>query len=331
MRRVVAPLAAALLASVALTACGGSGAEPGASKEATLVLDFQPNAVHTGIYTALRRDLYKNAGINLRIQEPSSSTDAPKLLEASRAQFAILDIHDLGLAAEKGFDLVGVMPIVQRPLASVLALPSVTRPRDLEGKRIGVTGLPSDNAVLDSVVAADGGDPSKLDRVTIGFSAVSALAAGKVDAATGFWNDEGVVLRRRGIPIREFRVDDYGAPRYPELVVVTTRALIDRDPRLVGGIVGATRLGYVHVEANPGDGLGALLAAVPGLDRSETAAQLRALLPALGLVGLLDPSILRAWARWDVEHGVLKTRPRVSDLFDTRFTRAYSTSEAFRG
>src|SRR5207247_2136544 len=51
MRRV-----AALLAAVALTAlvgCGGGGAEPGASKEATLVLDFQPNAVHSGIYAAL--------------------------------------------------------------------------------------------------------------------------------------------------------------------------------------------------------------------------------------------------------------------------------------
>jgi ABC-type nitrate/sulfonate/bicarbonate transport system substrate-binding protein len=43
--KVVASLAA-VLAIVALGACGGDGAEPGASDEATLVLDFQPNAVH---------------------------------------------------------------------------------------------------------------------------------------------------------------------------------------------------------------------------------------------------------------------------------------------
>ena len=51
MNRVVA-LLAAVLASAGLAACGG-GAEPGAPRGATLVLDFQPNAVHAGIYAAL--------------------------------------------------------------------------------------------------------------------------------------------------------------------------------------------------------------------------------------------------------------------------------------
>ena len=119
MKRVAALLATALVAT-SLVACGG-GAEPGAPERATLVLDFQPNAVHTGIYTALQEGLYHRAGIDLNVQQPSASTDAPKLLEAGRAQFAILDIHDLAIARERGFDLVGVMPIVQRPLASVIA------------------------------------------------------------------------------------------------------------------------------------------------------------------------------------------------------------------
>ena len=57
---------------------------------------------------------------------------------------------------------------------------------------MGVTGLPSDDAVLDSVLEADGADPDAVDRVTIGFNAVAALAAGRVDAATAFWNAEGL-------------------------------------------------------------------------------------------------------------------------------------------
>src|SRR5919198_5570158 len=129
MKRVVALLAAAL-AATALAACGGGGAEPGAPKRATLVLDFQPNAVHTGIYAALKEGFYRDAGVDLTVQQPSASTDAPKLLEAGRAQLAILDIHDLAIAREHGFDVVGVMPIVQRPLASVIASGSIRRPRD---------------------------------------------------------------------------------------------------------------------------------------------------------------------------------------------------------
>jgi putative hydroxymethylpyrimidine transport system substrate-binding protein len=324
MKRVAAPLAAALLAAAAtlfVAACGGSGAEPGASNEATtatLVLDFQPNPVHTGIYRAHRQQYYADKGINLTVREPSASTDAPKLLEADRAQFAIMDIHDLGIAVEKGFDLVGVMPIVQRPLASVLAGPSVARPRDLEGKTVGVTGLPSDDAVLDSVVAADGGDPSKVDRVTIGFNAVAALAAGKVDAATGFWNAEGVTLERHGVPIHEFRVDDYGAPKYPELVLTATHKLVDSDPKLVGDVVAATTHGYQDVVDQPRIALEDFFSEVQPVDLPEQHAEFLALTKAdsFSPPGEFNSAALDDWARWDVEHGVLTEPPNVGQTFD---------------
>src|SRR6478609_4974560 len=270
MRRVAALLAAALLAAGG-TGCGGGGAEPGAPSGATLVLDFTPNAAHSGIYAAQRQGYYRDAGVDLTIHEPSESTDAPKLLEAGRADFAILDIHDLGIANERGLGLVGVMPIVQRPLASVLARGDgpVRRPRELEGHTVGVTGLPSDEAVVDSEVSADGGDPAGVHRVTIGFNAVSALAAGKVDAATGFWNAEAVELRRRGVPIRVFKVNEYGAPPYPELVLTASRQTLEDDPGLVDAVVEATTRGYGFAAAHPARALDDLLGSVNGLDRGE--------------------------------------------------------------
>ena len=208
--RTAAALLAALAASAALAACGG-GAEPGASKEASLVLDFTPNAVHVGIYAALHEGLYRRAGVDLAVRPPSSSADAPKLLAAGRTDFAILDIHDLAIARRRGLPLVGVAPIVDRPLASVIARRPIGSPADLAGKTVGVTGVPSDNSVLDTVLRAGGLAPSAVHRVTIGFGAVPALAAGRVDAATAFWNDEGVALRRRGVPVRIFRIDALGA------------------------------------------------------------------------------------------------------------------------
>src|SRR5215203_1689867 len=205
-------LLAAVLALAGVAGCGESGAEPGVPKGATLVLDFTPNAVHSGIYAALARGYFEDEGVDLKVQAPGESSDAPKLLGAGRVEFAILDIHDLGIARERGIDLVGVAPIVQRPLAAVLARGDgpVRRPRDLQGHRVGVTGLPSDEAVVDSEVEADGGDPQQVEKVTIGFNAISSLAANKVDAATGFWNAEGVALQRQGVPIRIFKVDRFG-------------------------------------------------------------------------------------------------------------------------
>lgn len=305
MRRVAALLAAALLLSGA-AGCGGGGAEPGAPQGATLVLDFVPNAVHTGIYTALRQGYYRDAGIDLTVRQPGESTDAPKLLEAGRADFAILDIHDLGIARERGLELVGVMPIVQRPLAAVIAAGDgpVRRPRELDGHSVGVTGLPSDEAVVDSEVAADGGDPARVHRVTIGFNAVSSLAAGKVDAATGFWNAEGVELRRRGVPVRVFKVNRYGAPPYPELILTTSRRTLERHPGLVERMVAATTRGYRFAAEHPAQALDDLLASVPSLDRGDQAAQLRVLRPDLRPAPF-DPAVLQAWAKWDFEHGLL--------------------------
>lgn len=316
MRRAVALLAAALLL-VGVAGCGGSGAEPGVPKGATVVLDFVPNAVHTGIYAGQAQGLYEKAGVDLHIQVPGESTDAPKLLAAGRTQFAILDITDLGIAVEKGLDLVGLMPIVQEPLAAVLARKDgpVKRPRDMDGHTVGVTGLPSDTAVVESAVAADGGDPKGVDEVTIGFNSVASLAAGKVDAATGFWNDEAVEAKRQGIPLRVFKVDEYGAPKYPELILTTTRKELQSDPAVVRAMVQATTEGYEFTEKNPSKALDDLIDANPSLEKDDTEAQLNVLLPALHP----DPfkeSVLKEWSAWATSHGLLPKPLDVSKAFD---------------
>jgi NitT/TauT family transport system substrate-binding protein/putative hydroxymethylpyrimidine transport system substrate-binding protein len=314
-------LVAALLAAASLFAgiagCGGSGAEPGAPSGASLVLDFTPNAVHSGIYAARHEGFYRDEGVDLTIRQPGESTDAPKLLAAGRADFAILDIHDLGIARERGIDLVGTMPLVQRPLAAVIAHGGrgIARPKHLEGRTVGVTGLPSDEAVVDSEVSADGGDPAKVKRVTIGFNAISALAAGKVDAATGFWNAEGVALRRQGVPVRIFKVNEYGAPPYPELVLVASRETLKSDPKLVESVLAATTRGYELTVHDPERALDDLLAEVPSLDRGEQQAQLDALLPDLDPKPF-DPAVLRAWAGWDLEHGLLERPLDVGAAFE---------------
>ncbi len=316
MRRAVALLAAALLLA-GIAGCGGGGAEPGAPRGASLVLDFTPNAVHSGIYAARAEGFYADAGVELKIHQPGESTDAPKLLAAGRTDFAILDIHDLGIARERGFDLVGLMPIVQRPLASVLARgdQGIRSPRDLEGRAVGVTGLPSDEAVVDSEVSAAGGDPAAVDEVTIGFNAVTSLAAGRVAAATGFWNAEGVALRRLGVPLRIFKVDRYGAPPYPELVLATSAKTLAAEPDLVDAMVTATRRGYAFTESHPERALADLLAADPALERADQAAQLRVLLPVLHPAPF-QPRVLRAWAAWDLEHGLLERKLDVNAAFD---------------
>ncbi|HSI81643.1 MAG TPA: ABC transporter substrate-binding protein [Solirubrobacterales bacterium] len=312
MRSLAALLAAILAAGIA--GCGG-GAEPGASREATLVLDFQPNAVHAGIYSALRHGDYEAAGVSLEIREPTESTDAPRLLEVGGAELAILTAGDLGVALERGLALRPVAEIVREPLGAVIAADrrEIAEPRDLEGARVGVTGLPSDDAVLDAVLEAGGGDPAAVERVQIGFESVAALAAGRLDAATGFWSAEGVALRRLGVPTREFRVSDHGGS-YPELLLVAAQR---GDRELAAAVVEATERGYRRLREDPERALDDLLASVPGLDRAEQQAQLEALLAAGAFGERIRRPNLDGWLEFAARHGIVDTeavRERLSEV-----------------
>jgi ABC-type nitrate/sulfonate/bicarbonate transport system substrate-binding protein len=310
-----------LLLLVALAGCGAATGADRPNETATLLLDFTPNAVHAGIYVASARGFDTAEGVQLQIRKPGASTDALKLLEGGRADMAILDIHDLGLARAKGRDLVGVMALVQRPLAAVLAQPGIRSPKDLEGKRAGVTGLPSDSAVLRSVVEGAGGDAKRVRETTIGFEAVKALLARRVAAATAFWDVEGVALKAKRPAIREFRVDDYGAPAYPELVLTVTRRTLQEKPEVIRATIRALQRGYGDVQDDPESAVSTMVKREPDLDSAALAAQLDAVAPEFTAgaeeFGQLRPPVLKAWAAWDLKFGILHKPLDVRRAFDT--------------
>jgi putative hydroxymethylpyrimidine transport system substrate-binding protein len=298
-------------AAVALAGCGSS--EPARPvRTVTLVLDFTPNGAHAGIYEAAA---HPGHGVRLRVRQPTSTSDSLKLLSVGRADLAVADIHDLGLARERGADLVGVGALVQRPLASVIAAPGVARPRDLEGQRVGVTGVPSDEAVLRSIVRGDGGDPARVRRITIGFNAVSSLIARKVAGATAFWNVEGVTLRRRGFRSHEFRVDAFGAPRYPELVLVARRETVRRDPELIRSALALLADG-TRAAARDHAGAARLIAPAAQADVSLIRAEVDAIAPALSPPIRLDRRAIAGWAAFDARFGILKRAPDPAQAFD---------------
>jgi putative hydroxymethylpyrimidine transport system substrate-binding protein len=304
---------APLIATLVLAACGGSGGDS-ASQRATIAIDFTPNAVHAPIYAAKREGFDRAHGIKLAIRGPGGSPDSLKLLLTGKADVAVLDIHDLGLAREKGADVVGIGALVNRPLAAIICAPDVTRPRDLEGKRVGVSGLPSDPAVLRPVMQADGGDFSKLKLITIGFNAVPNLIAHKVAGVPAFWNVEGVLLQRRGFRPRIFKLDDYGAPHYPEVVLVTKRSTLEKKPELIKGMTDAIADGSRAVLDDPGPAIDDVARAADA-DRGLIAAQMAALKPIVDPTLKLDRGVLEQWAAFDARFGILRRRPDVDRTF----------------
>jgi len=321
---------AALLATAALVAVAGCGDDEAATSTptagtvasggvalpattgVTLVLDFLPGGVHAGIYTALEKGYYEQNNIDLKIIQPTSTADTLKLIDAGKADVGIADGIDVATQISDGRDAQAIGAVVQRPLGGLITLTSagITDPRQLEGKTVGVTGVPSDNAILKTVVSSAGGDPSKVKVVTIGFNGVQNLESEKVDAFTGFWPADGVQVEVDGHPVTSFKLDEHGGPAYPGLVFFSTRKRIAADGPVMAAFMDATVRGYQDAISDPPAALEALLSQVPALDRKVMQAQLDAYVPlfAAGGVayGTMDPAVLQSLSDFLVENGLIK-------------------------
>ena len=104
-------------------------------------------------------------------------------------------------------------------------------------------------------------------------------------------------------------MDDYGAPRYPELVLAVTRETLDERADLVDAC--SPRCGRARAEAlaRPRRAPWKSSCAASGADEPLVRAQLEAVAPALRPPMRLDREALEGWARFDARFGILSGRP----------------------
>jgi NitT/TauT family transport system substrate-binding protein/putative hydroxymethylpyrimidine transport system substrate-binding protein len=298
-----------------LSGCGSSSGSASGGPIA-LALDFTPNPAHGPIYVAVNRGYDRRLGVRISILVPGSGPDTLDLLTSHRADIGVLDIDDLALARLRHVDVVGIAALVQRPLSAIIAQPWVKRPRDLDGKRVGVSGLPSDPAFMRALIDDDGGNWTTVKPVVIGFNAVAQMAAGNVAAVPAFWSDEGVALRLRGIPVREFRIEQYGAPVYPEVVIVALRSTLHHRREAVVRALAAIAQGARAAVSDQALATSVIVQAAGAGDRRLIAAQTATLAPALLPALRLDPAVLERFSAFEAHSGLLPAPFDVGQAFD---------------
>ena len=181
MRRRLPPLAGALLAALALAACGEKTDRltPTSSRTQSLnlMLDWLPNADHVGIYQALADGAFRAAGLNVVVRAPANPATPLQLLQAGKVDAAVSYEPDLMLARDKGAPLVAIGAIVQRPLTSIISLRSkhITSPAKLRGKRVGDAGIPYQHAYLQTILKHAGVPASSVNEVNVGDNLVGSL------------------------------------------------------------------------------------------------------------------------------------------------------------
>jgi putative hydroxymethylpyrimidine transport system substrate-binding protein len=321
----------AVCVAVSLSACGEKHDAISAAKTKpfNVMLDFFPNADHAPLYAAIAHGDFRAVGLEVHPLTPADPSEPLKLLAAGRVDAAISYEPEVLLARDQGLNVVSIAALVQRPLTSIIALPSahVRSVADLAGKTVGTAGIAYQTAELRTALAAARVPVSKVKEVNVGFNLVPAMLSHKVAATLGgFWNYEAIQLeqmRKRPIVIP---VDRAGVPPYDELVLVVRADEARARGQDLRAFLQALTRGEREVRANPAAAAALVLAANPSLDRKLQLASIERTLPATVPAapgkpyGWQDNAAWASFGKWMFTHKLLvhdpgAGRPPLSDEF----------------
>jgi len=237
--------------------------------EVSLALDWFPNSNHAGFYMARGKGYYLDEGLEVNIFVPANPEDVLKTVGAGRDNFGVSYQAEVLLARGEGVPVKSIAAMVQHPLNSVMVLEEsgISRPSDLAGKKVGITGIPFEEALFSAMLEYDGISLDDVTLVNVGFDLAPALIGKKVDAIVGaYWTHESIVMEIQGFDLNILRMEDWGVPDFYELVLVASEDTVDNEPDVVQRFLRATARGFTDAITDPQGAVDILVAANPETD-----------------------------------------------------------------
>jgi putative hydroxymethylpyrimidine transport system substrate-binding protein len=281
-----------------------------------LSLDWTPNPDHVGLYYAEQHGFFQRARLQVTMRAPSDPSAPIKLVGLNQVDLAISYQPDLFLAGEKKLPVKAVAALVPVPLNSLIALggSGVTTPAALRGRKVGITGIPTDDAILSTLLRTGGLRRGDVRVVSVGFNLVTSLLSHKVDAILGgYRNVEAIQIEQEtGVRPVVLPVDRLGVPSYDELVVVANARRLASDPAYADTVRRFLDATVKATQAAIGDPEGALRGMEqatsyrPRFLRESVPATLDLLRPPDGApIGCMDQAAWRSYGEWMHRTGLL--------------------------
>ncbi|MDR5835678.1 ABC transporter substrate-binding protein [Caballeronia sp. LZ034LL] len=215
-------------------------------------LDWTPNTDHTGLFVAIDKGYFKDAGIDVKVL-PYNQTSPDALVSAGVADFGTTFQDAITFSIAAGAKVKSVFAIDQHWASSIGVLASrddLKSPKDLDGKKFGGVGTPGERAIVSQVIKNAGGK-GDFKLITLRSSYIEALKQGTVDFALPYMAWEGLEAKRAGKPVKYFKYTDYGFPDAYAVIVVSNPAWLKTHDALAHKFVGALQKGYEFAAAHP--------------------------------------------------------------------------------
>lgn len=260
-----------------------------ANDKVKLRLDWAYGSEHAPIFLAVEKGFFADEGIEVQLLPGEGSSVTAKLVGNRDADFGYATADQILIAAQRGLPLLATGVILQKNATALIfkrSKPIKDMASDLAGKTIGVQ-LKSNTSLQWVKVKTD----LKLDATTFkevpaDLAIVPLLTADRIDAAVGFFHNDGLKARTAGVDVDWILFDDLGLKMYSS-ALFTNAELAKENPDLVHRFTRAFVKGWTYSKDHPDEALAAFLSANPETDKTYAEAKL--------------PEVLRLTQSEDVE------------------------------
>jgi NitT/TauT family transport system substrate-binding protein len=327
-------------ATLAAATTGGPAAAQNAVK---FTLDWKFEGPAAPFLVPIDKGYYKAQGLDVTIDTAGGSLEPINRVAAGTYDIGFGDINSLikFRDANPGTPIKAIFMVYNKPAFSIVGRKSrgVTKPKDLEGKKLGAPAPDGAFAQWKIFVQANNIDASKVTIENVGFPVREPmLAAGQVDAITGFSFSSYINLKDRGVPADDIVVmlmADYGVNLYGNAIIVNPKFAAEK-PEVVKAFLRAFLKGLKDTVRDPSTAVDSVIkrndvAKKPvELERLRMAIRDNIVTPevkANGFGGVdmarLDKSIDQIALTY-----TFKNKPKGADIFDASFLPAAGDRKA---
>ncbi len=261
-----------------ITGCTNSSSEETTESSAdeltkvSIMLDWTPNTNHTGLYVALEKGYFEEAGLDVEIVEASAS-GAEASVAAGTVDFGISFQDTLvpAFSAETDSQLpiTVIATIIQHNTSGIISLKEngIESPSDMAGHSYATWDMPIEQAIINKVVTDDNGDYSQIELISTYVEDISAALQTNIDTVWIYYAWDGVAANLAGLDTNFFYFKDYADELdYYNPVIIGNNEFLDANPDVTKSFMDAVTKGYTYAIDNPEDAAQILVDSNEGLD-----------------------------------------------------------------
>jgi NitT/TauT family transport system substrate-binding protein len=322
-----------LRASVGAAVAIASGVKPRPARAATekilFQLDWIPFGRHAPYYAALEAGFYAEKGLDVTINQGRSTLQGIRTLVAGQSQFVFQDIAVMmSVRATEGAKIKALSCMYQKTPHTLFYIKSstLTKPKDIEGKKIAFSPGDSPRRMFPAFAKAAGIDESKVSWLSVDPNSKNAVLLNHQAEGMVTYLFTLPVLQKaaqKGDEVGAFVYGDYGADFYSN-GLGAMEDYIKEKPVVTRNFVQATMRGLKFTLDKPQEAVAMLKKHQPQLD-SEVALKeidiLRNLTNAANLkvLGSMTKRKMEQTQDLMIKYMDLKTPVNVSEVFTNEF------------